>query len=228
MSRILNFIRSSFLGLMKLSSYLIYPSKLTWVGPPPEDWTKVSLVLVLNHTSLIEFLLGVMFPFKFLNQIAMRLIMPVADKTLNDPYFGPFFKHLAPKTISLTRKRDQSWDQFLNQVDANDLCIFMPEGRMKRLNGLDKDGNKMSVKTGVYDLMQRFHGQQMLLVYSKGLHHVLPPGRKLPKLFKKIEAKAEVLSISNYLQKFSSELEPWKKVALDLEKRRDKYIDLTN
>ena len=134
------------------------------------------LIVFLNHTSLFEFVLGVTLPFKFLNEIAKRLIIPVAASTMKNPIGRFVFNHLAPKTITLTRKRDESWKDFLSQIEENDICIFMPEGRMKRLDGLDKHGNPMSVKTGVYELMQKFQGKRMMLVYSYGLHHILPPG----------------------------------------------------
>ena len=99
----------------------------------------------------------------------------------------------------------------------------MPEGQMKRKNGLDKNGNPMKVKTGVYELMQKYRGRNMVFVYSHGLHHVLAPGDKVPKIFKKIEAGIEMLSVDDYLANYEDKDDAAKLVAEDLQARRDKY-----
>jgi hypothetical protein len=220
-----NKLRYCFLAALKLAGYVIYPSKLNWLSKKPDSWEDVSLILILNHTSLFEFVYGVTLPFNFLKSLSQRLVIPVADKTLKSPISGFILKNLAPYTIGLTRKRDNSWNHFLSQIKDNNICIFMPEGQMKRKSGLDKNGNPMNVKTGVYDLMQRYKGKNMALVYSHGLHHVLAPGDKLPKIFKRIEADIEVLNIDDYLTEFdiSSEKNIAKLVAADLQAKRDKY-----
>lgn len=220
---ILNHTRFLFLSLLKLYGYALYPSKLNWVGKRPQSWHDVSLVLVLNHTSLFEFVYSVTLPYSFLKELSQRLVIPVAQKTLDKPISGLIFKYLTPNTIGLSRKRDDSWKYFLDNIKNDNICIFMPEGQMKRTNGLDKNGNPMKVKTGVYELMQKYRGKNMVLVYSHGLHHVLAPGDKYPKIFKKIEADIEYLSVDDYLAGFESESEPAKSVAMDLQNRRDKY-----
>lgn len=219
----INKIRYSFLAGLKLAGYAFYPSKLKWVGKKPDSWDDISLILILNHTSLFEFVYGVTLPFDFLKQLSSRLVIPVADKTLDKPVSGFILKNLAPKTIKLTRKRDDSWQDFLNQIDNDNICIFMPEGQMKRKNGLDKNGNPMKVKTGVYELMQKYRGRNMVFVYSHGLHHVLAPGDKVPKIFKKIEAGIEMLSVDDYLANYEDKDDAAKLVAEDLQARRDKY-----
>ena len=220
---ILNKIRYSFLAGLKVAGYALYPSKLNWIGQKPDDWNDVSLILVLNHTSLFEFVYGVTLPFDFLKALSSKLVIPVAEKTMKKPVSGFIFKYLAPHTISLTRKRDDSWQKFLDQIQQDNICIFMPEGQMKRKNGLDKNGNTMKVKTGVYELMQKYKGRKMALVYSHGLHHILAPGDKLPRMFKKVEADIEVLPVDEYLKSFTSKETAATDVAADLQRRRDKY-----
>ena len=94
---------------------------------------------------------------------------------------------------------------------------------MKRTNGLDKEGNPMTVRGGVFELLKYFSGKKMLILYSHGLHHVLPPGKKFPKLFKKIEAKIESLGVDDYLRLFMNKPDPKDSLCRDLERRRDLY-----
>ena len=218
-----NQLRFYFLSTLKIAGYALYPSRLNWISKKPSKWDDVSLILILNHTSLFEFVYGVALPFEFLKSLSQRLVIPVADSTLKKPISGFILKNLAPKSIGLTRKRDESWRHFLSEIKKRDICIFMPEGQMKRRNGLDKNDKPMKVKTGVYDLLLKYKDQNMVIVYSYGLHHVLAPGDKAPKFFKKIEASLEYLKVNDYLAKFSESKEPQKKVAEDLQRRRDKY-----
>ena len=183
------------------------------------------MVLILNHTSLLEFIFGVSLPFSYLREIANRLVIAVADKTLNRPIAGYFFARLAPKVVSLTRKRDQSWTQFLDSISSDNICIFLPEGQMKRENNLDKNGKEMKVKLGAYDLLRKYRGKNMVIAYSDGLHHVLPPSRKIPSLFKKISVGYEYLEVSEYLSRFEDEKYPARAMAMDLQKRRDTYCE---
>ncbi len=218
-----DYIRFVFLAVLKTLGYLFYPSKLDWVSRPPDDWSQVSLVLILNHTSLFEFVYGVAVPYRFLWLLSRRLVIPVADVTLSRPIAGFILSRLSPKTIGISRKRDESWQKFLAGVHQDDICIFMPEGQMKRKDGLNKDGGPMVVRHGVYELLSKFRGKNMLLVYSKGLHHVLAPGDVFPKIFKKIEASVEFLEVNTYLSQFSQEEQPRKALAKDLQTRRDRY-----
>jgi hypothetical protein len=223
-SGILSSFRFSFLACIKLFGYVAYPSKLHWISKKPQDWNDVSLILILNHTSLFEFVYGVALPFSFLRQISKRLIIPVAGKSLKSPIGRFVFNSIAAKVVPLTRKRDQSWQTFLNHVDPKDICIFMPEGRMKRPNGLDANNQPMTVRTGVFDLLQRYRGQKMVIVYSYGLHHIFPPGAKFPRIFKKVEAKLECMDVDGYLKQFESHPSQVLAVKADLEKRRDLYV----
>ena len=220
---ILNKMRFSFLAGLKIAGKVIYPSQLNWIVQEPANWDDISLILILNHTSLFEFVYGVTLPYSFLNNLSKKLCIPVADKTMNKPIAGAVFRFLTPHTVTLTRKRDESWQKFLDTLDGDKMCIFMPEGQMKRKNGLDKNGNPMQVKKGVYDLLQRYRGKKMALVYSHGLHHVMAPGDKIPKIFKNISADIEAVDVNNYLSHFESETDPALAVANDLQARRDRY-----
>lgn len=51
------------------------------------------------------------------------MVAPGADKTLNRPFVGIFFKLFSPGMISITRKRDDSWDNFLESI-YEDSIIF--------------------------------------------------------------------------------------------------------
>ena len=220
----MNSLRFMFLSALKISGYALYPSRLNWLSEEPDSWDDISLILILNHTSLFEFVYGVTLPFGFLNQISKRLIIPVAESTLKKPLGGLVFNQLAPKTIALSRKRDESWSEFLNQISREDICIFMPEGRMRRADGLDKHGKTLHVKSGVYELLNKFRGRKMLLVYSGGLHHVLAPGQVVPRVFRHVKAGIECLSVDEYLGSFEASDQPWKDIAGDLDFRRDECL----
>jgi hypothetical protein len=214
-----------FLGLaaLKVAGYGIYPARLEWLTKSPANWGDVSLILILNHTSLFEFLYGVALPFSFLRELSERLIVPIADSTLKTFLGRTVLAHIAPGVVPITRRRDESWNVFLQKISSDHICIFMPEGRMKRLDGLDKDGNPMTVKSGTVDLLQKFRGKKMVLVYGKGLHHIFPPGQLVPRAFKKIEAKLESISVDDYLAQFEGREDMVRSICRDLENRRDTH-----
>ena len=222
----INVIRFLFLILVKSSSKLLYSTDYKWISSKPKDWKDISLVVILNHTSLFEFIYCSALPNNYLWEISNRLILPVADKTMKKRFYGFFFRHLAPKCITLTRKRDESWRHFINSIEHDDICIFMPEGRMKRVNGLDVQGKKMTVRTGIYDLLLKYRQNKALFVYSKGLHKILPPGKIVPNIFQRVQANLEVIELNQYLENFSQFDKPWQKIAQDLESRRDRYSAL--
>ena len=51
--------------------------------------------------------------------------------------------------MTITRKRDESWNRFLDSFDDDAVIMMTPEGRMKRPSGLDKHGDPMTVRGGV-------------------------------------------------------------------------------
>ncbi len=116
------------------------------------DWQNVRVVIILNHTSLFEPLFVRDIPLSFLWRLSNKLILPGADTTLKRPIVGKTFRILVPKCIPISRKYDESWNAFLNQIEDDSNTAILPEGRMKRSSGLDKDGNQMSIRPGVVDI----------------------------------------------------------------------------
>ena len=73
------------------------------------------------------------------------------------------------------------------------MVIILPEGRMKRENGLDLHGNPMNVRGGIADILLAMKQGRMLIAYSGGLHHVQFPGG-VPRIFKTVAAAGSVPS----------------------------------
>lgn len=219
-----------FSRLFALSVYfgtrLFYRFEVTWVKPPPENvWENVSSIAILNHTSLLEPLLMGGLPLSFLWHSADRTTVPGADITLNRPLAGFFFRAFSPGTIPITRKRDDSWQQFLSQIDDHSMVVMTPEGRMMRANGLDKDGKPMTVRGGIGDILKQYGHGKFLIIYSGGLHHINLPGSWKVNLFKTIKMRIEYLDIAEYLAGFNTQVERELrlKVARDLEQRLKQY-----
>lgn len=164
------------------------------------EFKHVRLVAFLNHTSLFEPLFIGMVPLHILWQISSNnLLIPGADITLDDrPWVGMIYRTLLPGLVSITRKKDQSWENFMNQVTEDKLVVISPEGRMKRKDGLDKHGKEMTIRGGIADILKKKQSGKICFLYSGGLHHVQAPGDKKPKLFKTIRANAEILDIAEY------------------------------
>lgn len=183
----------------KVFSRIFYLHRLRWVDPVPADpWADLRLVVVLNHTSLFEWLFVGSVPNRFLWRTARHAVIPAADKTLYRPVVGRFFRLLGQHVIPITRRPDETWQQVLNRVDSEGMVIILPEGRMKRATGLDLDGRPMTVKGGVADVLEAIPEGRMLYGYSAGLHHVQIPGQKLPKPFRRLELTVENLDIPEY------------------------------
>ena len=189
-----------FAGLLGIKGlrYVSYPTKCQWVSEPADkNWEGARLVLILNHTSLFEYIYGGVIPLKFLWKMAHNLVYPVAKETLDHPVHGKILPLLAPHVAPLTRKRDKSWSDFAESIMPRSVLIMMPEGRMMRPDGKDKHGKEMTVKTGIADIIRKFQGESIILAYSGGLHHVMPPVAPFPKPFKKIAVN---LPIKKYLR----------------------------
>jgi hypothetical protein len=126
----------------------------------------------------------------------------------------------------VTRQRDATWDNVLNKVDSRAIVIILPEGRMKRANGLDSTGREMTVRAGIADILEVLPDGRMLMVYSGGLHHVQVPGERLPRLFKTIRVRMEMIDIAAY-KKDLARSHPGESfhraVVDDLTRRRDEY-----
>jgi hypothetical protein len=202
-----------------------YRLDVDWVSPPPPDrWERLRLLAILNHTSLYEPLLAGGVDNGLLRRIAYHGVVPVADKTLRRPFVGRFFRLVAPDVVPITRQRDSTWQEVTSRIGPGSLAIILPEGRMKRANGLDKDGNPMTVRGGIADLVRGIPDGYMLIAYSGGLHHVQAPGERLPRLFKKIQLRLELLDIAAYRESLVEQAgRHGFKLAMirDLEARRD-------
>jgi len=184
---------------VKFLSRIFYRTEVYWITPRESiDWEHIRLVVVLNHTSLFEPLFVSAIPNRQLWRGVRRLVVPVADSTMERPIVGRLFKLLAPGTTAITRKRDESWTQFMDRAGGNSLILIFPEGRMKRKTGLDKHGHPMSVKGGVADLLEKIHHGKMIIAYSGGLHHVQAPGDFYPRLFQTIGLGIEQVDIEDY------------------------------
>lgn len=208
---------------------IFYTFEVSWVeSPPPNAWKDISVFAFLNHTSLLEPLFLGAFPLSFLWDAAKRATVPGADITMNRPIAGFFYRLFSPRTISISRKRDDTWAEFLDQIRSNDLVALAPEGRMMRPNGLDKHGKPMSVRGGIADILLHLKTGKFLLGYSGGLHHVNQPGQKGFKLFKTLKMRFEILDIETYLAQFEGEKTPQKRllIAKDLENRLKQYKPL--
>ncbi len=189
----------SLLTLTKGVTSLFYRFQVNWLSDERfEVSDQVRLLVLLNHTSLFEPLFVRIAPQKLLRHISQRLVIPVADSTVQRPIVGKVLTTLVPGSVPISRKRDDSWQQFLSKVSPQSLVAILPEGRMKRANGLDKDGNPMSVRGGIADVLTRFDQGKMLLVYSGGLHHVQTPGEAKIGLFKSIKVNLEMIDINAY------------------------------
>ncbi len=224
MKNVFNFL---LLFWIKIWSRLLYRFRFRWTGDVVEQpWRQdFRLVAVLNHTSLFEWLFAGGLPNHFLWRIASTGLVPAAKTTLDRPLIGGFFKLLAPHVLAISRESDHTWQEVLDTIDSRCMVLILPEGRMKRANGLDKYGKPMTVRGGIADILQALSGGQMLLAYSGGLHHIQAPGQDLPKIFKTLRMTLESLSIADYKARLGAEdPEEFKlRVIRDLQRRRNQH-----
>ncbi len=212
---------------IKFFSMACYRFDIAWIGNIPEDpWKDLHLVIFLNHTSLYEPLFVGWFPKRFLRRIARHGVMPVADKALRRPVMGYFFRMVANHVVPVTRRRDHTWQGFFDHLKPDSMVVIMPEGRMKRANGLDNCGNPMTVRGGIADIIDAIPSGRMMITLSAGLHHVQAPGQMIPRFFKTLRMRLVNMDIAHYRQAI---LERWGKenfkrgVIQDLEQRRDMH-----
>ena len=211
---------------LKYLSRIFYKPDFAFIGPtPPDPWADLRLVAFLNHTSLFEpvFLAGV--PNRFIWRLAAHGVIPAASKTTERKLVGFVFKLIAHHVIAITRERDHTWFAVLRQIDPQSMVVIAPEGRMKRANGLDVQGNPMNVRGGIADILLAVKESRMLLAYSGGLHHVQVPGH-WPRPFKTVRMRIENLEISEYIAGIMATAgeEGFKKAVMkDLDRRRDEY-----
>ena len=219
LSRITHFLA---LASIKLWSRFFYSTENKWLHKHTDDpWGGVKMIALLNHTSLFEPLFLGVAPWRLLWRISGHIIAPGADVTMGRPVAGWFLKFVAPKMIPISRERDETWDNFLNAIEPESVVIIAPEGRMRRADGLDKNGNPMSIRGGLADILEIMPEGNMVIVYSGGLHHVQVPGQGLPKLFKRIQSHSEKVNIQEYVKEMKKVPgTPFKKAVIaDMEER---------
>lgn len=182
-------------------SRLFYRIENRWITPstrPERPWSNIRLLVLLNHTSLYEPLFLGSASLAFSWDVARRIALPVADKTARRPLVGRFFRLLFPNSVVITRKRDESWREFMRKISPDSLVVMLPEGRMMRPTGLDAAGKPMTIRTGIEDVLNALDDGRMLICYSGGLHHVQAPGDRFPRLFKTIRMDFELVSIREF------------------------------
>ena len=217
-------ITFAMLLLIKLVSKVFYRHRVEWISEIPNDaWRRLRLVSVLNHTSLYEPLLVGAAPNPLLWKIARWGVLPIAAKTMRRKV-GLFFRMIARNVVVITRKNDHTWQAVLDHIDDRAVVCILPEGRMMRRNGLDEQGQPMTVRGGIADILQVVEKGYMLIVYSGGLHHIQAPGELLPRLFKTIRVRLELVDIASYLESLEERTnnDGFKRAVIDdLQDRRD-------
>lgn len=204
-------ISMSILFSIRWFAKIFYKWEVKWLSEEQGNWDDIRLLVFLNHTSLYEPLYVAVPPASFIAKLSKKMVAPGADKTMNRPIVGKFWKFMGPGLISITRKRDKSWLRFMDAVRNKSVIVIAPEGRMKRANGLDLNGKPMTVKSGVADILEELNEGKMLVAYSGGLHHIQVPGQKIPKLFKTIKMNLEEFDIKEYKARFPGESVVWKR-----------------
>lgn len=222
-------VSAALLFSVKIFTRIFYRFEMKIIGHAgPDPWRGVRLLVFLNHTSLFEPLFVGALPDWFLWKLSDKLVVPGADKTLNRPIVGRFYRWLAPRMVAITRKRDATWADFMNVVDKESVVIILPEGRMMRRNGLDSNGKPMSIRGGVGDLLKVMDEGRMAICYSGGLHHVQAPGDLFPRLFKTLRVNVEFVDILTYKQELGATSSHEFKLAVvrDLEERQKRHQPL--
>ena len=205
---------------IKTFSMLFFRLETKWIQGEAQKFQDLRLMILLNHTSLYEPLFLQALPNKVLWLLAKKMLVPGADKTLNRPIVGFFWKLISPGFVSITRKRDKSWFKFMKMIENKHIIMIAPEGRMKRASGLDAYGKPMSVRSGVAEIIEALSEGNIFIGYSGGLHHVQHPGEVMPRLFKKIKMNFEQISVKDYKAQFNAEgIQLKRDIVADLEAR---------
>lgn len=186
---------------VKAFSKTFYQLEMTKVNDSPDFWEDVNIFAFFNHTSLFEPILFSSLPNRFFIENIKRCVVPGADITMDRPLVGSLYKSIFPQIVSISRKRDDTWVDFMDRVKKGSLVVIAPEGRMMRPNGLDKHGNPMTIKSGIADIIKKTTHGHMLLAYSGGLHHVQKPGEPFFRLFQKLRMTYERINIAEYKEK---------------------------
>lgn len=219
---------------VKMAARLCFRFEPEWIeAPRDDDWQDLRMITVLHHTSLFEIAYFGIVPVKVLWRLACHGLAPVASVTLERPLLGLAFKSMARNVVSLTRKRDHTWDELLSRIEERSVLILVPEGRMMRRNGLDKKGRPMTIRGGIADILEVLPPGKIFMIYSGGMHHIHIPGEdRFPRLGKTLYCRCEMLDIETYRTSLKKDVEPTREafkatVIEDLERRRDSHCPPT-
>jgi hypothetical protein len=92
-----------FLASIRLLARPFYRVRTHWLGAPAGDpWGELRVVCLLHHTSLFDWLWILAAPPRFLWRVASHGVVPAAEKTLNRPIVGFFFRSLAAPASATT------------------------------------------------------------------------------------------------------------------------------
>ena len=211
---------------VNIAARVFFKLKNEWITPEPDNYAKgTRIIAIVNHTSLYEPLIAGYAPYNLLWKFARHGVLPVAEKTMKR-HIGLFFRLLVRHPIVVTRQRDKTWYNVLTRVDSKAITIILPEGRMKRADGLDSEGREMTVRGGIADILDVLPDGRMLMVYSGGLHHIQVPGELLPTPFKTVRVRMEMIDIPTYKEDLKRDYPDLKfrgAVIADLTRRRDEY-----
>lgn len=210
----------------KIFCRFFFRYEVTWVNDKPlDDWKDVRLYAFFNHTSLFEPIFISTMPFSFIWRGCKHAIVPAADKTMNRPIVGKVFLLMAPRMVSITRKKDETWSGFLDECSSESVVCIAPEGRMKRKDGLDSKGQPMSVRGGISDILLAMDEGLVIWAYSGGLHHVQAPGEKKVRFFQTVKLRYHYMPIREYKAQFDTSDSKKFKVAVvkDLEARMKQH-----
>jgi len=211
---------------VRATSRLLFRLREDWMPTKPHEMADdTRIVAILNHTSLYEPLIAGYASTKLLWRFARHGVLPVAEKTMKRP-IGLFFRFLVRHTVTVTRQRDSTWEDFLSKIDDRALVLILPEGRMKRRTGFDSKGQPMTVRAGIAEIIEALPDGRILTIYSGGLHHIQAPGELLARPFKTILCRFEMIDIADYKVTLASQYPELKfrmAVTRDLAKRRDAY-----
>src|SRR5581483_1043322 len=95
---------------------------------------------------------------------------------------------------------------------------------------LDDNGNPMSVRGGIADILMAVKEGPMLLAYSGGLHHVQIPDHTMVRLFQTVRMRTEIVEIDSYIEEQMAKggEEQFKRnVREELDRRRDLYCPVS-
>jgi hypothetical protein len=224
-------ITFALLVAVRTAARVFFKLENEWIGGEPEDYAlNTRIVAILNHTSLYEPLIAGYSQYKLLWKFSRHGVLPVAEKTMKRR-IGLFFRLIVRHPIVVTRQRDKTWYNVLNKVDSKAIAIILPEGRMKRADGLDSEGREMTIRGGIADILDVMPDGRMLLVYSGGLHHIQVPGELLPTPFKTLRCRMETIDIPSYKEELKLDYPDADfrgAVIADLTRRRDEYCPKTD